>query len=67
MYTDGVTQAIDAHNTLYGTDRMLAALNRGGQKTPKELLAAVREDIARFVGEAPQFDDITMLCLKRRQ
>ena len=67
LYTDGVTEATDAHNTLYGTDRMLTALNARPEGNPRSLLAEVKGDIDRFVGEAPQFDDITMLCLKRRQ
>ena len=64
VYTDGVAEATDAANTLYGTDRMLAALNRKETAGPEELLRSVKEDIDRFVGEAPQFDDITMLALK---
>ena len=65
VYTDGVAEATDASNTLYGTGRMLAALNArpGG---PEALLAAVRDDIDRFVGDAPQFDDITMLAIQRK-
>ena len=67
LYTDGVTEATDAHNTLYGTDRMLTALNARPEGNPRSLLAEIKGDIDRFVEEAPQFDDITMLCLKRRQ
>ena len=66
VYTDGVAEATDAHNTLYGTDRMLTALNGCGQAVPRRLLAEVKTDIDRFVGEAPQFDDITMLAIQRR-
>lgn len=64
VYTDGVTEATDAENTLYGTERMLAALNRNGGAAPQALLYNVKEDIDAFVGKAPQFDDITMLALK---
>ena len=39
-------------------------LTENSAKSPKELLGAVKEDIDRFVGEAPQFDDITMLCVR---
>ena len=66
VYTDGVTEATDAANTLYGTDRMLEALNRGQDRTPEELLRAVKRDIDLFVGGAPQFDDITMLAIQRK-
>lgn len=64
VYTDGVTEATDADNALYGTDRMLEALNSKPDTMPEELLHQVKADIDRFVGDAPQFDDITMLCLK---
>ncbi|MBQ9348241.1 MAG: SpoIIE family protein phosphatase [Oscillibacter sp.] len=61
VYTDGVAEATDVRDELYGTDRMLAALNRNADAPPQGLLKAVRKDIDAFVKEAPQFDDITML------
>ncbi len=64
LYTDGVTEATNASNTLYGTDRMLAALNAEAASAPKNTLLSLRQDIDRFVKEAPQFDDITMLCFE---
>ena len=64
VYTDGVTEATNANNELFGTERMLAALNTDAEASPCELLRNVRESIDAFVGEAPQFDDITMLCLE---
>ncbi len=63
VYTDGVPEATDAKVELFGTDRMLAALNRNPDAEPEELLHNVRADIDAFVGDAPQFDDITMLGL----
>lgn len=64
LYTDGVAEATDAHNELYGTDRMLKALNRSQDLDCEKLLCRMKEDIDAFVGEAPQFDDITMLSLE---
>ena len=64
VYTDGVAEATDANNELFGTDRMLAALNRDSAATPEKLLKTVREEIDAFVAGAPQFDDITMLCIQ---
>lgn len=64
LYTDGVAEATDAHNELYGTDRMLAALNRNRDVDCETLLCRMKEEIETFVGEAPQFDDITMLSLE---
>lgn len=64
QYTDGVTEATNAHNELYGMDRLMEILGENSALPPTELLPKIKEDIDRFVGEAPQFDDITMLCLE---
>lgn len=61
QYTDGVTEATNINNELYGMERLEKALNANCDKTMRELLPAIKEDIDKFVGEAPQFDDITML------
>ena len=63
VYTDGVPEAINEGVKQYGTERLTEILNRLKDKTMCETLPAVREDIARFVGNAEQFDDITMLGL----
>lgn len=67
QYTDGVTEATNADNQLYGQDRLTAILGANSSKTPTELLPLVRADIDAFVGDAPQFDDITMLCLEYKK
>lgn len=64
QYTDGVTEATDKDNELYGMGRLEEVLGENAAKHPTELLAKVKEDIDSFVGDAPQFDDITMLCLE---
>lgn len=61
VYTDGVPEATNKDNELYGTDRMLTALNNNKDASCNELLKEVRASIDGFVGDAPQFDDITML------
>ena len=61
LYTDGVTEATDAHNQLYGEDRLLAFMNGNAAMTADALLPALKANIDEFVGEAPQFDDITMV------
>ncbi|MBP3719777.1 MAG: SpoIIE family protein phosphatase [Clostridia bacterium] len=66
VYTDGVPEATNAGNELFGTDRMLDALNREADVAPETLLRNVRKDLDDFVGDAPQFDDITMLGLHYR-
>ena len=64
VYTDGVPEATDAENAMFGTARMLAALNETADGTPEELLKSVRRAVDGFVRGAEQFDDLTMLCLE---
>ena len=64
LYTDGVPEATDANSVLFGTDRMLEALNTARDKTPEEILRTVRGAVDSFVQDAEQFDDLTMLCLE---
>ena len=61
LYTDGVPEATNTENKLYGEDRLLAFMNQNSSVEATELLPALKANIDEFVGEAPQFDDITML------
>ena len=61
LYTDGVPEATNTENKLYGEDRLLAFMNKNSDVEATRLLPALKADIDEFVGEAPQFDDITML------
>ena len=63
LYTDGVTEATDASQQLYGESRLLAMMNGQAGKSARDVCEAVKADVDAFVGEAEQFDDITMLCL----
>lgn len=64
VYTDGVPEATDAEKRLFGTERMLSALNGEPDARPKKVLENVRRAVDGFVGDAEQFDDLTMLCLE---
>ncbi len=64
LYTDGVTEATDSENRLYGEERLVRFLNTLHGLSGEEICHAVKADVADFVGDAPQFDDITMLYLK---
>ncbi len=64
VYTDGVPEATDSDNRLFGTERMLAALNKSPEASPEQILKNVRDDVDGFVKDAEQFDDLTMLCLE---
>ena len=63
VYTDGVPEASNEKQELFGLDRMVRALRRGEDGEPREILATVNRDVQMFVGDAPQFDDLTMLCV----
>lgn len=63
LYTDGVTEATDAGEKLYGEERLLKLLNSQPIASSQSVCEAVKADVDAFVGEAEQFDDITMLCL----
>jgi serine phosphatase RsbU (regulator of sigma subunit) len=63
LYTDGVAEATNADNELFGTDRMIEALRAAEEEEPKKIVEAVDHAVAEFVKDAPQFDDLTMLCL----
>ena len=64
LYTDGVTEATDSREQLFGEERLLQVLNEHAGLTMDQLLFQVRASINEFVGEAEQFDDITMLGLE---
>ena len=66
LYTDGVPEATDADNNLFGTERFLAALNADRDATPEQTLKNVRGAVDAFVKDAEQFDDLTILCLEYR-
>ena len=66
LYTDGVAEANNADNELFGTDRMLASLNKEVNADPQKLIENIHADVDRFAGDAPQFDDITMLSVQLR-
>ena len=63
VYTDGVAEAANPRDELFGTERMIRALQGAEDGSPEEILKAVNAAVAEFAGSAPQFDDLTMLCL----
>ena len=64
LYTDGVTEATNSENELYGEERLLNFMNTLHDLPAEAVCNAVKADVDAFVGEAPQFDDITMVYLK---
>ena len=63
LYTDGIPEASDKDGKFFGLDRTLEALNSTEEGTPEEILNAVHGAVKVFAGDAPQFDDMTMMCL----
>lgn len=66
QYTDGVTEATNSENMLFSMERLADVLRKNALLAPSELLPEINAAIDAFVGDAPQFDDITMLCLEYR-
>ena len=66
LYTDGVPEATSKEMELYGTDRLIDALNQKGDGTPYDILMEVRHSVNEFVKDAEQFDDLTMMCVEYR-
>lgn len=67
LYTDGITEATDRNNALYGEERLKSFMNSHQSLKPDEMLRGIKTDIDGFVGEASQFDDMTMLMLDYRK
>jgi sigma-B regulation protein RsbU (phosphoserine phosphatase) len=67
LYTDGLDEATDADEKLFGNDRIIDELNRAiqdGQLSPKAVIDRMTQAVDAFVGDAEQSDDLTMLCLR---
>nr|MCR4607430.1 serine/threonine-protein phosphatase [Oscillospiraceae bacterium] len=64
LYTDGVPEATDADNNMFGSERLLEALNSEPDASPSGIIGNVKKAMDAFVNGAEQFDDITMLCFE---
>ena len=64
VYTDGVVEATSEEEKLFGSERMLSALQEAADAEPEEIISHMKNAIHGFVKEAEQFDDTTMLCLR---
>lgn len=64
LYTDGLPEATNEGGEMFGTDRMIDALNMHAGLNPREILSGMKNAVDVFVGDAEPFDDLTMLCLE---
>lgn len=63
FYTDGVTEAMNSKQALYSDEKLLNLLETSKETHAREIIETVNHDLALFIKDAPQSDDITMLCL----
>ena len=64
LYTDGLPEATDNEQNMFGVELMMDALNESLNLSTKEILDHMKGRVDGFVGSAPQFDDLTMLCIE---
>jgi serine phosphatase RsbU (regulator of sigma subunit) len=64
VYTDGVAEATNSSEELFGTERMIDALREAEECNPQAIIESVKASVDAFVGPAPQFDDLTVLCVE---
>lgn len=64
LYTDGVVEAINSKDELYGIDRLLSELKNAQDFTPKHIIEHIKNSISEFSDVSEQYDDITMFCFK---
>jgi serine phosphatase RsbU (regulator of sigma subunit) len=64
FYTDGVVEAMNAQEELYGFDRLLSAVQEGRDLGAPALLDKLFDDVARFAGGTEQHDDITIIVVR---
>lgn len=64
LYSDGLPEAANERGELYGSERLMAMLRHNAHLPGEDLLRAIRDDVRRFTGRAPQSDDITMLAAR---
>lgn len=64
LFTDGLSEATNKDHQMFSVPRIVKALNENKDKSPKQILEGMTASVNAFVGEEPQFDDLTMLCLE---
>jgi sigma-B regulation protein RsbU (phosphoserine phosphatase) len=65
LYTDGVTDAVNEHMEAYGRERFYERIHALWGRSAEEMAAAIHEDVQAWKGDAPRFDDFTLVIAKR--
>jgi len=64
FYTDGIVEALNEHQEMYGFERLMAGVEKGRALSASLLLDSLLNDVSQFVGNAEQHDDLTIVVLK---
>jgi len=65
LYTDGVTEAINSEEEEYGVERLREVIKAHGESSAAEIIESIDQGVARFSSGVPQFDDLTLVVVKR--
>ncbi|MBK9334631.1 MAG: PP2C family protein-serine/threonine phosphatase [Ignavibacteria bacterium] len=65
LYTDGVTEALNINNEEYGDRKLQNVINSEKTKNPKEIIDSIKDSLLEFSKDVPQYDDITLIVLKK--
>jgi sigma-B regulation protein RsbU (phosphoserine phosphatase) len=65
LYTDGITDAENGQGAFFGEERLLKVTRANLERTAQDVHHALMTEVHRFVGDAPQFDDITLMIVVR--
>jgi sigma-B regulation protein RsbU (phosphoserine phosphatase) len=64
FYTDGVTEAMNMNNEMFGMDRLINVVKNLKGCSSEEVASTVQREVAKYAGKAPQHDDITVLAIR---
>ena len=65
MYTDGITESINAKGEDFGEERLRMLISGNADLTAQEILMNIPDDVTTFAGDLPQFDNITLMVIKK--
>lgn len=64
LYTDGVTEALNKDQERFGLERLKEVFQTHNDKSPQALMGLVKDEVYDFIGDVPQYDDITLVVLE---
>ena len=65
LYTDGVTEALDANGDEFGLERMIQSVRASASEGAQGVITRLTDDVRNFVGSHPQHDDITLIVIRK--